>query len=207
MGITIRKATEQDAALIASAMIQSSRLGKPQGIFDLIFETQDDEALKALLARLATASTKCYCHYSNFLIAESGGEAAGLLCNYEPRIATKEHFKNALIEIGVDAAYEERIAGYLLCEPEVNRQTWMLDVMVQCAGHESFEVVKELVQKSLLTARLKGYRKVQTLVEIGATQLQMVCEKLGFTFEDEKRSEYYKELFDRSGIMRYGFAL
>ncbi len=207
MGIKIRNANADDAELLAWAMMESSRSGKPAGIFDLIFQTSDDAALLEALKKLATTDTKSYCHYSNFTVAEVGGEAVGVLCSYEPRIAPREIFSKALAEVGVDESYEERIAGYLLCAPAIDRQTWVLDFIVEKRGHESFEVFKELVQKSLLTARLKGYRKVQTMVEIGSRPSQMIYEKLGFSFEDEKRSEYYKELFGRAGIMRYSLQL
>jgi hypothetical protein len=207
MNITVRKAGLEDAELIAWAIMHSSRSGKSVGLFDLIFQPADDAALLASLKALTTTSTKSYCHHSNFLIAESGGEAVGVLCGYEPRIATREIFSRALAEVGVDGGYEERIAGYLLCAPEIDRQTWVLDFIVEKPGRESFDILRELVQKSLLTARLKGYRKVQTMLEIGSLQTQRIYEKLGFSFADEKRSEYYKELFGRAGIMRYSLNL
>lgn len=207
MNIKVRKAGSEDGELIAWAIMHSSRAGKTVGLFDLIFQPTDDAVLLASLQALTTASTKSYCHYSNFLIAESGGEAVGLLCGYEPRIATREIFSRALAEVGIDESYEERIAGYLLCVPQIDRQTWMLDFIVEKPGREHFDILRELVQKSLLTARLKGYRKVQTMLEIGSLQTQRVYEKLGFHFEDEKRSVYYKELFGRPGIMRYSLNL
>lgn len=207
MGSTIRKANESDAAFIAWAMLESSRAGKPVGFFDLIFEPDNDEALLAQLEKLTTTQTKSYCHFSNFLVAEKGGEAIALLCGYEPRIATDEIFGKALEELGFDESYQERIAAYLLCRPTADRQTWMLDFIEVKPGHNSFEVMKELIQKSLLTARLKGYRKVQTMIEIGSVENQMVYKKLGFSLIDEKRSDYYKEVFGRHGIMRLQMTL
>ena len=207
MNIKVRKAGADDIELVAWAVMESSRSGKGVGLFDLIFQPSDDKALLAALTGLVNTSVKSYCHYTNFLIAEAGGKAVALLCSYEPRIATRDSFARALLEVGIDESFEERIAGYLLCVPEVDRQTWMLDFIIETPGHESFETLKELVQKSLLTARLKGYRKVQTMLEIGSLKAQMLYEKLGFKFEDEKRSEYYKELFGRAGIMRYSILL
>jgi hypothetical protein len=67
---------------------------------------------------------------------------------------------------------------------------------------KSFEVLKEMVGKSMLTARLKGYRKVQTMIEIGSAEAEMIYKKLGFSIIDEKRSEYYEEQFGRAGLMR-----
>ncbi len=202
MSITVRKASETDIDIIARALVESSRGGKKIGLFDLVFNTSDDEELFALLKKLALTSTKSYCHFSNFFIALSNGALCGTVCGYEPRIATHEIFSKALEEIGFDETYHERIAAYLLCEGEVDNKTFVLDFMYVKNECKSIDVYKELISKSMLTARLKGYRKVQTSIEIGSVENEMIYKKLGFTIIDEKRSEYYREQFDRSGIMR-----
>lgn len=202
MAITVRKASESDIDLIAQALLESSRGGKNIGLFDLVFNTSDNEILLGHLKRLALTSTKSYCHFSNFFIAMSGGTSAGTICGYEPRIATHEIFSKALEEIGFDETYHERIAAYLLCEGEVDNKTFVLDFMLVKSEFKSIDVYKELIGKSMLTARLKGYRKVQTSIEIGSAENELIFKKLGFEMIDEKRSEYYKEQFDRPGIMR-----
>lgn len=202
MAITVRKATEADIDIIAQALLEGSRGGKKIGLFDLVFNTSDNEALLSHLKHLALTTTKCYCHFSNFFIAISGGTPAGTICGYEPRIATHEIFSKALEEIGFDETYHERIAAYLLCEGEVDNKTFVLDFMMVKPEFKSIDVFKELIGKSMLAARLKGYRKVQTPVEIGLAETEMIYKKLGFEVIDEKRSEYYKEQFDRPGIMR-----
>lgn len=202
MAITVRKASESDIDLIAQALLESSRGGKNIGLFDLVFNTSDNEILLGHLKRLALTTTKSYCHFSNFFIAMSGGTSAGTICGYEPRIATHEIFSKALEEIGFDETYHERIAAYLLCEGEVDNKTFVLDFMLVKPEFKSIDVYKELIGKSMLTARLKGYRKVQTSIEIGSAENELIFKKLGFEMIDEKRSEYYKEQFDRAGIMR-----
>jgi len=202
MAITVRKASESDIDLIAQAILESSRSGKNIGLFDLVFNTSDEELLLGHLKRLALTTTKSYCHFSNFFIAMSGGTSAGTICGYEPRIATHEIFSKALEEIGFDETYHERIAAYLLCEGEVDNKTFVLDFMLVKPEFKSIDVYKELIGKSMLTARLKGYRKVQTSIEIGSAENELIFKKLGFEMIDEKRSEYYKEQFDRAGIMR-----
>lgn len=202
MAITVRKASESDIDLIAQALLESSRGGKNIGLFDLVFNTSDNEILLGHLKRLALTTTKSYCHFSNFFIAMSGGTSAGTICGYEPRIATHEIFSKALEEIGFDETYHERIAAYLLCEGEVDNKTFVLDFMLVKPEFKSIDVYKELIGKSMLTARLKGYRKVQTSIEIGSAENELIFKKLGFEMIDEKRSEYYKEQFDRPGIMR-----
>ena len=202
MSITIRKALESDGLFIAEALLKSSRSDKKVGVFDYIFNTNDDKKLVEFLQKLTLTTAKSYCHFSNFMIAIVGGKSVGTICGYEPRIATHDVFARALEEIGIDESYHERIAGYLLCEPEIDNKTWVCDFMVVDPEYKSFEVLKELVGKSLLTARLKGYRKVETMIEIGSAETELIYKKLGFTVIDEKRSDYYEEQFGRAGLMR-----
>jgi ribosomal protein S18 acetylase RimI-like enzyme len=207
MNITIRKATEKDTDVVADAMLVSSRAGKKIGIFDLIFETSDDEKLKERLRALALTQTKSYCHHSNFLLASGEQKFSGTICGYEPRMATHDVFTKALSEIGVDGGYQERIAAFLVVQPEIDRQTWVLDFMTVSQGCEPLPVFAELLKKSLLSARLKGYRKAQTMVEIGSLDSQILYEKLGFEVIDEKRSELYEDQFGRAGIKRLQMVL
>lgn len=207
MAITVRKASETDIEIVAQALIESSRGGKKIGLFDLVFNTSDHGELLGLLKKLSLTTTKSYCHYSNFFIAVLNGESIGTICGYEPRIATHEIFSKALEELGYDESYHERIAAYLLCEGEVDNKTFVLDFMLVKNEHKSIDAYKELIGKSMLTARLKGYRKVQTSVEIGSVETEMIYKKLGFEVIDEKRSEYYREQFDRPGIMRLQMTL
>ncbi|MFA6144641.1 MAG: acyl-CoA acyltransferase [Sulfurimonas sp.] len=202
MNVTVRQAKESDAPFIAEALLESSRAEKKVGIFDFIFNTSDTTTLLAFLHKLTLTTTKSYCHFSNFMIAVVDGVNAGTICGYEPRIATHDIFARALEEIGIDESYHERIAGYLLCEPEIDNQTWVCDFMVTKPEFRSLEILKEMVRKSMLTARLKGYRKVQAMVEIGSVESELIYKKLGFKVIDEKRSDYYEEQFGRAGILR-----
>ncbi|MCJ7764727.1 MAG: acyl-CoA acyltransferase [Thiovulaceae bacterium] len=202
MNIKIRKATEADAPLLAQSMLESSRSGKKKGIFDRIFETSDKKELLVLLGKLATTQTKSYCHFSNFLVASVDGVDAGFLCGYEPRLATHEIFTKAMEELGFDESYQERLSSYLLVRPEFDNKTFLLDFMAVKDEFNEFSVLKELVQKSLLTARLKGYRIVQTMVEIGAVETILVYTKLGFIVIDERRNSHYEAEYGRAGIVR-----
>ena len=202
MNIKIRKATEKDAPFLAQSMMESSRSGKKKGLYDVMFDTIDDKALLVRLEKLSTTQTKSYCHYSNFLIATVDGVDAGSLCGYEPRLATYEIFTKAMAELGCDGSYEDRLFAYREVEPQFDKKTFLLDFMAVKDEFHEFSVLKELVQKSLLTARLKGYRIVQTMIEIGSVEAIMVYKKLGFVEIDERRSQHYADEFGRPGIVR-----
>ena len=202
MNIKVRKATEKDAKLIAHSMLESSRSGKKKGLFDVVFNTQDDAMVLERLSNLTTTKTKSYCHYSNFLVAVVDGVDAGSLCGYEPRLATYEIFTKAMAELGCDGSYEDRLSSYRQVEPQFDKKTFLLDFMSVDDDYHEFSVLKEMVQKSLLTARLKGYRMVQTMVEIGSVEALLVYKKLGFEVIDERRNEYYEAEYGRPGIVR-----
>lgn len=199
MSIQIKQATAKDAPFLAEMILQSSRAGKKDGLFDLLFETNDNQVILEKLQKLTTTQTKSHCHYSNFLIAQMDGESVGTLCNYEPRIATKEAFINALAEIEC-VGQEEQLEVLYGCDFELNNRTLMFDFMEEKEGFLDVGVLKALMQKSLLTARLKGYRIAQTIIEIGSLEAELLYKKLGFTVVKQLECELYKEKFGRIGL-------
>ncbi|MDD2358554.1 MAG: acyl-CoA acyltransferase [Thiovulaceae bacterium] len=199
--IEVRKATPADSEFLALCMLKSSRAGKNIGLFDLIFDINEDERLLGMLEKLTVSEIKTYCHYSNFLIAIIDGEAVGTLCNYEPRIATSELLSKALEELGAGEKYEENASMVSLCSFQTDKRTWMLDFLIEKDGYSDLVIVRELLKKSLLTASLKGYRIVHTMVEIGSADILLVYKKLGFKVIDEKKCEVFKENFGRSGVV------
>lgn len=205
--IDVRKASKDDSKFLALSMLKSSRAGKKIGIFDLIFDVENDDILLEKLEQLTTSDIKTYCHYSNFFVATVDGKNVGTLCNYEPRIATPELLTKALEELGVSEKYEERASMISLCVFESDKRTWMLDFLTEQDGFGGLVIIKELLKKSLLTASLKGYRIVHTIVEIGSADIMLVYKKLGFKVIDEKKCEVFKENFGRSGVALLEFHL
>lgn len=200
MSIKIRKATAQDAKFLAKMILQSTRAGKKIGIFDLIFKDEDDAGVLKNLETLTQTSAKNHCHFNNFLIAESDGKSVGTLCSYEPRIATQKTFLDALDEIGCNDDVESRLKVLYSCDFNLNNRTLMFDFMEEIEEFKDVGILKELMQKSLLTARLKGYRIAQTIVEIGSLEAILFYKKLGFRVVEEKECELYKEKFGRVGL-------
>ena len=199
--MNIRTAKVEDAEFLAWAILESSRAGKKRGLFDLIFAPSED-IIKSL-QKLVTHEIKTICHYSNFLIAEIDGKPAGALCGYDGYKISWENMSAALESMGCQGEYKERIAAYLMCEPEVEKNTIVLNFMITKEEFRGLGVVKALVKKVLLTARLKGFRKAQTDIEIGSIETQLAYEKMGFSKKEEKKSEYYIEEFGRPGITSY----
>ena len=199
--MNIRTAKATDAEFIAWAILESSRAGKKQGVFDRIFSPSDD--LNKTLEALVTNEIKTLCHYSNFLIAEVDGELAGALCGYDGYKVSWDTMSQALESMGCQGDYKERISGYLMCDPSVEKNTLVLDFMITKEKFRGLGVVKELVKKVLLNARLKGFRRAQTGIEIGSVETQLAYEKMGFEAKEEKKSDYYLEEYGRPGITSY----
>jgi len=200
MSITIKQATAEDSPFLAQMILQSSRAGKKDGLFDLIFESTDDATILKQLESLTQTEAKSHCHYKNFLIAEMDGKSVGTLCSYEPRISTRETFEKALKEIGL-SEFEESLEVMYCCDFELNKRTLMFDFMEELDGFIDVGVLKALMQKSLLTARLKGYRIAQTIIEIGSLESELFYKKLGFHVVKQLECELYKEKFGRHGLM------
>ena len=199
MSIKIRNATVDDAPFLAQMILQSSRAGKKDGIFDLIFNTNDDKMILSKLELLTNTTAKAHCNYKNFLIAEMDGKSVGTLCSYEPRIATKQAFIDALEEVGCTESCNEALEVMSCCDFGLNNRTLMFDFMEELEGFIDVGVLKTLMTKSLLTARLKGYRIGQALVEIGSLETILFYKKLGFKQVEEKECDLYKEKFGRAG--------
>ncbi len=201
MSIKIRKAVITDGAFLAKMILQSSRAGKKLGIFDVVLDTTNDKKILKLLEKLSQTKAKNQAHYNNFLIAEVDGKPVGTLCSYEPRIATKQVFLDALKEIGCDDDVTERLEVIYSCDFELNNRTLMFDYMEELEGFTDVGILKELMRKSLLTARLKGYGIAQALVEIGSLETLLFYKKLGFKEVKEKECPLYKEVFGRNGLV------
>ena len=200
MSVIIRNATIKDASFLAKMILQSSRAGKKDGMFDLVFEMGDDKKILEKLEMLVQTTAKNYCHFSNFLVAEHDGRNVGTLCSYEPRISTKEQFLLALQEVGCSEKASERLEVFFSCEFELNKRTLMFDFIEEEEDFRDVGVLKELMQKSLLTARLKGYRIAQTIIEIGSLDSELFYKKLGFHVVEQKECEAYQEKFGRLGL-------
>jgi len=200
MSIKISKATVEDSLFLAQMILQSSRAGKKDGLFDLLFQTNDNKIILERLEKLTTTSSKSHCHYSNFLIAKMDGKSVGTLCSYEPRISTKEAFVKALQEIGCEDSSDALEVMYC-CDFNLNKRTLMFDFMEELEGFIDVGILKALMQKSLLTARLKGYTIAQTMIEIGSLESELFYKKLGFKVVSQKECELYKEKFGRVGLM------
>jgi hypothetical protein len=200
MSVDIKKATKEDIDFIAEMILQSSRADKKLGYFDYIFESSNQDTTSKL-KQLILDETKCYCYYENFLIASVDNKKVGTLCAYEPRVATKEKFIKCLENLGCTENEINKVKRLDICDFDINNRTLMFDFLEEVQGYVDVGILKALMQKSLLSARLKGYRIAQTIIEIGSLESKLFYEALGFKQIEQKECEVYKEIFGRNGVM------
>jgi hypothetical protein len=182
-------------------ILKSTRASKNMGYLDFIISAKDDKEMLSYIQKVVVSNIKNPLHFSNFLVAQVDDKLVGSLCSYEPRISTREALLEALLEAGIDASENESLRVLNLCGFEPNTKILVFDFMEEIDGFVDAGVLKALMQKSLLTARLKGYRLAQTVVEIGALETLMYYKKLGFKELKQKECEAYKELFGRAGLV------
>ena len=195
MAIQIQKAKEEDIPFLVTMILKSARADKKIGLFDYLFQ----EEIEKKLAELVASKKHPYCFYKNFFVAKIGAQKVGTLCVYEPRVATKERFVEALAEIEPDAIV--RLEQLRECDFAIDKKVLMLDFLEEDDAYLDMGIIKELVQKSLLEARLKGYRRAQTIVEIGSLESLLFYEHLGFAQKERKECPSYQEVFGRSGLI------
>ena len=200
MSIKIRKASKEDTKFLAQMILLSSRADKKIGKFDLVFNYVSDKELLEKIEKLTSTSIKNYCHFSNFLIAEINSKCVGTLCSFEPRIATHESFLNSLKEIGSEVNTDEYEEIFHQCDFNQNNRTLIFDFMEEVEGFVDVGILKSLMQKSLLTARLKGYRIAQAIIEIGSLETMLFYKTLGFKEVQQRECELYREKFGRNGL-------
>lgn len=201
MKFEVQKATLNDADFIASSMIASSRSSSKKGFFDLLFGDVGEEKLLLLVKNLAVSEKKLYTYYENFVIALSGKERVGLLCGYESKLSVGERLLDVLKDMECSENYENVISVYHTCAGDMGRNRWILDFLVVHDGLDEFEISNALLNKSLLSARLKGYREARSIIELEATETQLMYKNLAFSKMSENRNEYYEEMFHSLGLV------
>jgi hypothetical protein len=202
MSIIVRKATLEDTVFIAQMLLKSTRADKQIGIFDLIFDKIDDVEILKFLEALVKTTTKHKYHYTNFLIAQIDDQKVGTLCTYESRIATRDSFIKSLEEIGIaiNSNIEVVLKIFDECSFNLGNRVLMFDCMEELEDFIDIGVLKTLMQKSLLNARLKGYSVAQTIVESGSFDRLLYYKKLNFKEIRSLECELYKEYFGRLGL-------
>lgn len=210
MSITIRPATEADAAFVAWVQQEAARSHLPYGFWDLAFLGPDEWRL-AMIERIVRAEARSFCHWSKFLVAEVDGEpAAGLSAYEKPSVTAGELLFAAMGEafraVGWTdlqaGALHERILPFLTCVPEAAEEDWVVEWVATKPAHRGKGIMKKLLQAILARGAERGHGQSQIAVLIGNTAAQRAYEGVGFRVVDEKTSAPFEATFGIPGIRR-----
>jgi hypothetical protein len=85
-GVSIRDATQQDAAFLARVMLLSARSHRENrpGFWEIALD-RTQAGCCVYLEQLATVDLQCPMHWRHFLVAEVNGRSAAALACYDPR--------------------------------------------------------------------------------------------------------------------------
>ncbi len=201
MNSKVVEATSEDIPYIASSILRAIQTDSSAGLLKhTLCHLNEQDILKTVTSLLSTKS-KHYAHVSNFLIAKHDKSNIGLICAYEPRVATISKLQEGLDEIGSSVNAEQSAALFLKMLPDSDRKTWILDFAYVDSEFEKMTIFSDLVKKALLKARLKGYRKAQTIIDIESVEVALLYKKLGFEVSCECIDELYEQEFKRAGVV------
>jgi RimJ/RimL family protein N-acetyltransferase len=210
MPATLRPATLDDAPFLAWVMQEASRSHLPFGFWDVAIPGPDEYRLR-IIERICRSESASFCRWTNFLVAEVGGEpVAGLSAYDEAPAASGERFMAAMGEAlraegWNDArmgAIFQRIAPFLSCALEQPEDTWIIEWVATRPAHRGQGHTKRLLHAILEAGARRGHTRFQIGVLIGNTPAERAYEGVGFRVVDEKTDPAFEATFGAPGIRR-----
>lgn len=210
MDHTIRPATPADVPFLAWVQQEASRSHLPFGFWDVAIPGPDEYRLR-IVERICRADAKSFCHWSNFLVAEVGGEpAAGLSAYDDAKAASGERLMAAMLEAFAAEGWNEarmgaiwqRVASFLTCALEQPDDTWVVEWVATKPAHRGKGLTKALLGAIVDAGKARGHTRFQVGVLIGNTPAQRAYEGVGFRVVDEKTDPAFEATFGSPGIRR-----
>lgn len=209
MDATIRPAREEDADFIAWVQQTAARSHVERGFWDVAIPGPEAPRLE-LLAALARAEPRSFCHWSRFLIAEWNGAPVAALSGYEPPRHGGANFVEALAATLRRARWSSaesealyvRTASFMTCIPEAPDDVWVVEWVATLPEQRGRGHVKHLLEAILEEGRRQGHRRAQIAVLIGNTPAQKAYEGAGFAVVDEKTHPDFEREYGVPGIRR-----
>ena len=191
--VTVRDATADDVDFLAWVMLAASRSQLDRGIWEYLYDVDEDKALRYLKA-LATTETVHIFHHSLFQIAEVDGIPGAAMCGYEPLTQGFVQYGSVVehalreSEIEMDDAFGHRL-GVLMSgfTGEVADNPWVVENVATVPEFRRMGLVDRLLRETIARGREKGFRQAQIGVFIGNERAKKAYEKAGFEKVDEKR--------------------
>lgn len=210
MDIHIRPAVESDVPFIAWVQQEAARSHLPRGFWDIAFPGPEPDRLR-IVGRIAKATQRSFCHWTNFLVAEVDGRAAAALSAYtRPSVAAGSALFEAMGE-AFDAerwseqdrdAMGERLTPFLTCIPDTAEDAWIIEWVATWPEFRGKGIVRALLYEILEHGRQRGHAQAQIAVLIGNTPAQRAYEGVGFRVVSEKTHPDFERAIGCPGIRR-----
>ena len=214
MALTIRDATRADAAWLARVIYQASRSHRQCGFWDLLFPGSLDRRL-GLIESIGTNPVECNCHHGGFLVAELDGERAGALSGYDPRVKDQARFSQAIADavVAVGMADEElvrlegRVQPYLLCQPEFDAESWVVEWVAVEPQCRSRGVVDAMLEAIFQRGRDRGHRRAELALMMGNDRAQAAYLRSGFDVVATRTHPSMQSAVGCAGVARMAMEL
>lgn len=207
MTLVLRDATPADRGFLAWAMQESGRSHLERGTWDVVLPGPEATRLD-LLARLAVADARSFCHHGGFLIGEVDGEPVATLCGYQPGVATPALFLEAVRQAFAEAGWSRaqiremlaRFAPFTTCSPDPPDDAWVVEWVATRPEHRGRGYASLLLDALLERGRSRGLELAHLGILIGNDVAQAVYERAGFSVVEEKRHPDFEAATGAPGV-------
>jgi ribosomal protein S18 acetylase RimI-like enzyme len=206
--LRIRNAGPQDASFLAKSILIAGRAHVTRGIWEVILEGAEDDALRFLQSLSVTRIPHLF-HYSCYLIAEEKTSGpVGSLGGYDPNIAGYHALQQAIPEVVRKANLpaqvsniSERARRILACLPKGIEGAWVIDSVATLPEHRRKGVSEKLLRAILEKGKRRGHSKAQVNMYIGNEPALKLYRKLGFEIVEETLDEYFEKSTGSPGML------
>ena len=209
--ITIRRATDKDAAFLARIMFRAAQSHLAVCPWTIIFSETESRTL-SILEKICLNPALPWSYTDKFLIAELDARPSAAMCGFDPA-----HAKPLLpeqSEVGVaqqlfnyTAEQCEEIAARLAITnqgmPDDLADAWAIESIAVLPELEGYGLVDRLFQEQMKQAKQHGFSQVQVFCLIGNAVAESVFERNGFHYVSQKTDPEFDALFGTPGAKLY----
>lgn len=204
--VEIVPAREEHVPFIAWVELAAARSHLERGTWDLYIDGTEAETLR-FIETLATTETRHFAHYSNFIVAQVGGEPAAALSGYFdvelglPALTAGIEEANRTLSRSADenAAGWQRAGSIALVSIEHEPGAWIVEWVATRPEFRRRGLVDRLLSDMLQIGRGKGATTGEIGVFIGNDPAQRAYEKAGFAPVGEARHPEFEAAYGSPG--------
>jgi ribosomal protein S18 acetylase RimI-like enzyme len=204
--MVIREALDEDAPFVGWAILAATRSQMPRGWFDITLAL-DEPGCLAFTTRLARAEARSWWHYSNFVIAESGGAPAAALCAFRAGDGYPLS-QAAMNEVAGQMGWDEteigamwaRSAYLFTCSADVAEDAWAIENVATMPEYRGRGLAPALIDRALEIGGARGFKESQISMFIGNVSARRAYERAGFRVVDERRSADFERACGVPGL-------